>query len=110
MNPTNTRYSCIKCDKEAHTKYMNSDRGLEVHLKRFYNLTLNDYKNMKYNQDNKCALCNRPPIKNRLAVDHCHKTGIIRGLLCSSCNKVISYIEDVSYLNKAITYLQRGDT
>lgn len=48
------------------------------------------------NQDGRCAVCRRPErfFKVRLAVDHNHKTGEVRGLLCSRCNRhVVALLE-----------------
>ncbi|KKL94232.1 hypothetical protein LCGC14_1866700, partial [marine sediment metagenome] len=38
-------------------------------------------------QDGKCAICHRHQRYQRLAVDHCHKTQVVRGLLCMQCNR-----------------------
>jgi hypothetical protein len=53
-----------------------------------------------------CALCMRPPVKNRLAVDHDHETGRIRGLLCAPCNKALGILGDsTAALLRAVEYL-----
>jgi len=55
-----------------------------------------------------CKICNRPPRdkKKRLHVDHCHKTGKIRGLLCLHCNVMIGKAEDdPKRLERAAAYL-----
>jgi len=65
-------------------------------------------------QNGKCAICGNHEIaihnvtknKQNLAVDHCHKNGKIRGLLCQDCNRGIGlFHEDISRLEKAIKYL-----
>lgn len=65
-----------------------------------------------------CAVCQRPesvidPRKGEtkeLAVDHCHETGRIRGLLCNNCNRAIGLLGDsVELLLKAVEYLKGGD-
>lgn len=54
------------------------------------------------NQDDKCALCERIPE----VVDHCHKDGIVRGLLCGSCNIQIAKMDkDRKWLKKAVNYI-----
>lgn len=54
-----------------------------------------------------CAICGEPPKKRRLAIDHCHKTGRIRGLLCGRCNTGIGNLrENPRVLRAAIAYLQ----
>lgn len=60
---------------------------------------------------NKCAICNlhQAELSLTLAVDHCHKTGKIRGLLCVNCNQGIGKFKDsVFLLEAAIKYLQKS--
>lgn len=56
-----------------------------------------------------CAICGKPTENNRLlAVDHDHRTGAIRGLLCDSCNKGLGFFEEKTLLlKKAMMYLNR---
>ncbi len=72
-----------------------------------YNLTEDQFNKMIISQNNLCAICNNPQTGNRLlAVDHCHKTGKVRGLLCTKCNNGIGNFNDnIEILNKAIHYL-----
>lgn len=59
-----------------------------------------------------CEICGDPPPKHRkyLAVDHCHTTGKIRGMLCDACNTALGkFKDDIALMEKAIDYLkQRG--
>lgn len=83
------------------------------HLKASYGMTLEQYKDLFESQSGVCAICNEPEtsrykgkIRN-LAVDHCHKTGIVRGLLCNKCNVGIGNLNDnIELLEKAIKYLK----
>ena len=59
-----------------------------------YNITLKDYDEMFDKQDGVCAICKLPEITRRLAVDHNHKTGKVRGLLCTGCNIALGHIKD----------------
>lgn len=86
-----------------------------TNLKKF-NLTIEDYEKLKKDQNNVCAICKKPErqtkIKTKeikdLAVDHCHKTGKIRGLLCFACNGSLGKFEDsIELLQSAIDYLKR---
>jgi len=54
-----------------------------------------------------CYICGREESENkRLAIDHCHETGDIRGLLCSKCNKALGLLgDDIDTLKRAIEYL-----
>ncbi len=56
-------------------------------IKRKYGLSEDTYKQMLESQNAKCKICRLSPAKGkRLHVDHCHKTGKVRGLLCAQCN------------------------
>lgn len=57
-------------------------------------LTVEGYDRILKAQGGKCALCGRPPKRIRLSVDHDHKTGKIRGLLCFRCNYGIGWFQD----------------
>ena len=78
-------------------------------LKRKFNLSKEDYYEMLKKQNNVCFICNKPnKQKRRLCVDHCHKTGIIRGLLCVDCNVALGNVnDDVNILYKMIDYLTK---
>lgn len=67
-------------------------------LKTLFNITPEEYDQIDYYQSGVCAICHQPPKVggNRLAVDHDHETGLIRGLLCWRCNKLLGYIEEVA--------------
>jgi len=58
---------------------------------------------------NKCSICqkSRDKFKNSLAVDHNHKTGQIRGLLCFYCNKRVVGRHDLASATKVLNYLQK---
>lgn len=92
---------------------LNRDKTLHNQLMRKYKITLDQYNEMLVLQNHVCAICRGPEVKvNKfgnliaLAVDHCHKTGKIRGLLCSNCNKGLGFFKDIIYnLYNAIAYL-----
>jgi hypothetical protein len=76
-------------------------------------ITLDEYEEMFENQRGKCGICgNGEKMKLRgkiasLAIDHCHDTGKIRGLLCNNCNRGLGFLnDDVKLLEKAILYLK----
>jgi hypothetical protein len=54
-------------------------------LRHRYQVTVLQYEQMLRRQDGRCAICDRPP-KRALTIDHEHKTGRVRGLLCHFCN------------------------
>jgi hypothetical protein len=55
-------------------------------IERTYDLTAAQYVELLATQGGKCAICRARPKSKRLAVDHDHKTSLVRGLLCSRCN------------------------
>ena len=58
-------------------------------------------------QNGNCAICGLPELMQRLSVDHNHKTGTVRGLLCKRCNTRLSLIEDAKFIIKAKAYLRK---
>lgn len=79
-------------------------------LRRRFGVSLVEYRRMSKEQKDLCAICENPEkTKNRsLAVDHCHRTGKIRGLLCTSCNPAIGALGDSpELLRKAAAYIEK---
>ena len=85
-------------------------------LQKAYGLTLKAYENMFKAQQGLCAICKSPETgtQNRgssavplsLAVDHDHKTGKVRALLCHKCNKALGLLyDDIGLLQAGIDYL-----
>jgi len=80
-------------------------------LKSNYGITLEDYNIIFNSQEGRCKICTRHQMefKKRLHVDHCHKTGKVRGLLCTKCNFGLGYLnDDVTLLTNAIEYLNKN--
>lgn len=77
-------------------------------LKKNYGITLGDYEALLAEQGGKCFICGTPESEwGSLAVDHCHKTGRLRKLLCFSCNTSIGkFNDDPALLRKAADYLE----
>ena len=93
-----------RCYAQKREYYLAKEH--ERKLKKSYGMTPDDYTQMLFFQGGVCAICGKPD-KKKLAVDHCHKTGKIRGLLCSCCNTVLGLIkDDPGSLKKAIEYLE----
>ena len=78
-------------------------------LKTKFGMTLDDYLRILKNQGGVCAICGGSQSGRRLAVDHDHSTGKVRGVLCSKCNTVLGQARDsTEILEKAICYLKRN--
>jgi hypothetical protein len=74
-------------------------------LKANYGITLAEYQVLVSKQSGRCLICGKKP-KRTLDVDHCHKTKVVRGLLCNQCNMAIGLLQDsVKLLRKAVKYL-----
>jgi len=65
-------------------------------LKANYNISLEEYESILVAQDYKCKCCgiDSKYLKKHLSVDHDHKTGKVRGLLCSNCNLILGLVHD----------------
>lgn len=70
---------------------------------RHYGLTPADVVAMKKAQRHRCGICNK---KKRLWIDHCHKTGRVRGLLCPGCNSALGKFQDGRLFKAALKYLK----
>lgn len=79
-------------------------------LKQLYGITVDEYEEMLKQQRGVCAICSQiDGSGRRLAVDHCHTTGKIRGLLCTACNIALGKLKDSpELLANAIKYLQEN--
>lgn len=95
--------------KEKNPHYDTIYRNLKK-----YSITEHQYCDLILKQNNRCALClkeetakdHRGRSIRRLSVDHCHKTGKVRGLLCYRCNLMLGYSkDDKETLKRAIEYL-----
>ena len=81
---------------------------------RCYGITEDEYEQMKKDQNYLCSICGsegfligRNNHTEKLAVDHCHTTGIVRGLLCHNCNRALGLMkDDTSILRRAVEYLE----
>ncbi len=80
-------------------------------MRRKYGIGIDYYEQMFADQDGQCAICGRPAGEERLAIDHDHQTGHVRGLLCPSCNNGLGrFADSPNRLRAAADYLERtGD-
>lgn len=106
------RYSCKICrsnvEKERQRTESYKEKRKDYQLKKGYGITSEDYQEKLAYQQYGCAICGASQRGRALAVDHCHKTGKIRSLLCSSCNTGLGQFKDnPELLEKAADYLRK---
>jgi len=98
----------------ANNKAKYGQERVSREICRMKGLTSDQYEKMFLDQDHKCKICNKPETRasrtrgniSRLSVDHCHGTGLVRGLLCYKCNSMLGFVGDsIEVLCNAIDYL-----
>lgn len=107
---------CPHCDWKAAQQKRDTDLRRAINIAkrcRLRGITPAEYDQMLAAQGGRCAICRRAPDENergrRLAIDHCHDTGRVRGLLCTLCNVGIGALgDDAERLAAAISYLTEG--
>lgn len=100
------RRQCKECHmQKVRSNPKHTEQKRNAALKK-YGLTLVEFEEMLKRQEGKCAICGKTP-KENLCVDHCHRTGKVRGLLCRACNRSIGQLGDTEEaLMKAVHYLK----
>ena len=119
---------CRSCTNEARREYRarhperhreldrawyaaNKAKFRAYNLNKLYGITIEQYEAMVEAQAGVCALCSKPPTGRanggRLHVDHDHKTGIVRRLLCHHCNRGLGcFYDDPEALRRAAAYIE----
>lgn len=137
--PSNIRGKCVSCNKNKQARFQQSGKtryraycqgcnNKKYKIKqsyckkklqgyayaqrlRKYGITADQHKQMLEDQSLCCAICNKPETEEgrKFAIDHCHETGKVRGLLCFRCNTAIGKLDDnPELLEKSARYL-RGE-
>ena len=103
---------CRRCNADAQRERVRRDpvaharRRQTSDRKSRYGVSSAEFDRMLHEQGGVCAVCRRPSTKT-LHVDHCHDTGVVRGLLCDLCNRGLGYFRDESQmLRAAADYLE----
>ena len=97
---------CMSCRKEGYAAGLSKqDKSRAINYRRNFDMSIDDYELLLAFQDGVCAICSRPPKTIRLAVDHDHKTGHVRGLLCGNCNRTLHERLTIAWLESAYDYL-----
>lgn len=108
-NRDGLRSRCKYCDRASEKAYRlenpNSSRLAKV--RQVYGLNADEYIQLLTEHDNKCRICKSD---KRLGVDHCHKTGKVRGILCTRCNTGLGMFGDnINSLINSIEYLKEHE-
>lgn len=107
---------CIICSKEySRNYYKNKEKkkknkqSARKFLYRRYKITEEEFNNLLEKQNYVCAICKEKCVTfKNLCIDHDHKTGKVRGLLCLRCNKGLGDFRDnIDLLKNAIIYLKK---
>ena len=116
--PTGKANECLVCANAMRSKWVenNKSRDKEIkknsYYKKLYGISLEDYNKLFAKQKGCCGCCGKhqTEFERSLAVDHCHHTGEVRGLLCYACNLALGYVyDDTKTLKNMIKYLEKGD-
>jgi hypothetical protein len=104
--------------RSAKWRENNPEKEANKHLVRKFGITIQQYNQMLEDQDGVCAICGKPEKtrrrkktddNERLAVDHCHETGKVRGLLCFKCNTAIGSLGDnEDMVRRVVAYLSNS--
>lgn len=88
----------------------NKDSYKDKYILRRHGLTQDQYTLLLEGQDYKCAICKvdfEEIGRKRTHIDHCHRSGKIRAILCNTCNQALGLLkDDTNLLQRAITYLE----
>jgi recombination endonuclease VII len=121
--PVKTKGGCIDCKSPTRLSYRPGPRCATCHkvkknaqrtavhdayVLKTYGITGDEYWALYEAQGGECAICGRAKgLRKRLSVDHDHRTGEVRGLLCTPCNRgILGHVrDDVLTLIRAIRYL-----
>lgn len=95
----------------------NPEKFLSIKLKNRYGITIEEYYEIYEKQGGVCSICKNKETSidkktmktKRLSVDHDHKTGVVRGLLCINCNHALGrFKDDITIMESAISYIKNG--
>ena|ERR1700678_1331629 len=114
-HPSKKYYAKGLCSKCYHKTVDNSLEAVQLRrdrvLKSRYGISRAEWNSMWVNQKMRCKICNKLPKSDRAThTDHSHKTGKVRGILCSRCNHIVGVLESPAFLLvKAFKYILEED-
>ena len=100
-NNPNQKIACLKYRSKDLSKYKKKMKRIE----RVYNISTNEYETLLNKYNGLCHTCKKAKATD---LDHCHKTGKVRGLLCNKCNMSLGLLkDDIDVLKNLIKYLTK---
>ncbi len=118
-SPTCWQCNLSKQKGMQHPRYLHrvktggADRAFDLYLRRKFNITADTYFQMLKAQNHKCAICETAQAVEgrRFCVDHDHKTGKVRGVLCQPCNTALGlFKDDLQVMLRAKAYLEGANS
>ena len=100
----------VKAAKQRHReKHIEKIRENDWLAKHKGKLTRDELKSLIALQDGKCGICRTACAVGNRTVDHCHKTGAVRGVLCKLCNAAVGHLnDDPRIMRAAVRYLEHS--
>jgi len=104
--------TCFKKQSKKSAEKLGRRHRKNIELQWNYGISVEDYERMLDECDGKCVCGASKGRANKeaLHVDHCHETGLIRGLLCHSCNRAIGLVNDPELLRKLADYIELANS
>ncbi len=109
---------CSRCGEVLPLSEFYGQRGANGRLQAYckdchrfdaYGITQREYDDLLKIQAGLCAICDMPSNGRSLSIDHCHSSGAVRRLLCSSCNVALGMLrDDIRLFHRAIEYLSKA--
>lgn len=114
-NRNGTTSLCRICTKDNNREYFAVPKNKRKQRERLWkkagikDMSYERYEEMLIEQDNRCKICSthNDDLTRKLAVDHNHDTGEVRGLLCSQCNYFLGIVSNnIDIFTKSVDYLK----
>lgn len=103
-------FADVDASRAASRAYLRANReAVAANVRKAkYGVSAEQYAEMVARAKGRCELCGDPPSSRGLGIDHCHRTGIVRGLLCTRCNTALGKLRDDPRLMRAAAdYVER---
>ena len=104
--------SCFKKKSKESANRLGRRHRKNLELQWNYGISIEDYERMLSECDGQCV-CGKTKgraNKEALHVDHCHETGLVRGLLCHVCNRAVGLVSDPTLLRKLADYMELANS